>query len=84
MNIDDLICVGATDNFMLSSTINRNKALVTGDVIAALINGTEEILKCLKEHGVCKSFITRTISTIMCYYYCYYLLFIIDHLLHYP
>ena len=54
MNIDDLICVGATDNFMLSSTVNRNKKLVTGDVIAALINGTEEVLSTLASHGVSK------------------------------
>lgn len=44
MNIDDLICVGATDQILLSSTIGRNKNLITGEVIAAIINGTEEIL----------------------------------------
>src|SRR5699024_4546978 len=49
MNIDDLICVGATDNIMLSSTIGRNKNLVRGEVIFAIINGTEELLEELKE-----------------------------------
>ncbi|MDR9456795.1 MAG: AIR synthase-related protein [Salegentibacter sp.] len=52
MNIDDLLCVGATDNIMLSSTIGRNKNLVPGEVISAIINGTEELLKDLKEFGV--------------------------------
>ncbi|WP_299889237.1 AIR synthase related protein [uncultured Lacinutrix sp.] len=52
MNIDDLLCVGATDNIMLSSTIGRNKNLITGDVIAAIINGTEELISDLKSHGV--------------------------------
>jgi len=45
MNIDDLLCVGATDNILLSSTIGRNKHLIPGEVIAAIINGTEEILQ---------------------------------------
>ncbi len=52
MNIDDLLCVGATDNIMLSSTIGRNKNLIPGEVISALINGTEELLEDLKNHGV--------------------------------
>ncbi len=52
MNIDDLLCVGATDNIMLSSTIGRNKNLIPGEVISAIINGTEELIADLKEHGV--------------------------------
>jgi phosphoribosylformylglycinamidine cyclo-ligase len=52
MNIDDLLCVGATDNIMLSSTIGRNKNLITGEVIAEIINGTEELLEELKRFGV--------------------------------
>lgn len=52
MNIDDLLCVGATDNIMLSSTIGRNKNLVPGEVISAIINGTEELINDLKEFGV--------------------------------
>ncbi len=52
MNIDDLLCVGATDNIMLSSTIGRNKNLIPGEVISAIINGTEELLADLKKHGV--------------------------------
>jgi phosphoribosylformylglycinamidine cyclo-ligase len=52
MNIDDLICVGATDTIMLSSTIGRNKNLVPGEVISAIISGTEEVIKELKSHGV--------------------------------
>ncbi|MFK8046038.1 MAG: AIR synthase related protein [Crocinitomicaceae bacterium] len=52
MNIDDLLCVGATDNIMLSSTIGRNKNLITGDVLSAIINGTEELLQDLGKHGV--------------------------------
>ncbi len=52
MNIDDLICVGATDNIMLSSTIGRNKNKIPGEVISAIINGTEELITDLKEHGV--------------------------------
>jgi phosphoribosylformylglycinamidine cyclo-ligase len=52
MNIDDLLCVGAIDQILLSSTIGRNKNLVPGEVIAALINGTEEILAELREMGV--------------------------------
>lgn len=52
MNIDDLLCVGATDNIMLSSTIGRNKNLIPGEVIAAIINGTEELIQELAKHGV--------------------------------
>ncbi len=52
MNIDDLLCVGATENIMLSSTIGRNKNLIPGEVISAIINGTEELLTELKKHGV--------------------------------
>ena len=52
MNIDDLLCVGATDNIMLSSTIGRNKNLIPGEVISAVINGTEELIKELKNFGV--------------------------------
>lgn len=52
MNIDDLLCVGATDNIMLSSTIGRNKNLIPGEVISAIINGTEELLQDLREFGV--------------------------------
>ena len=52
MNIDDLLCVGATDNILLSSTIGRNKMLIPGEVIAAIINGTEELLSELRELGV--------------------------------
>ncbi len=52
MNLDDLLCVGATDNILLSSTIGRNKNLIPGEVIAELINGTEDILKELRELGI--------------------------------
>ncbi|MDP3557484.1 MAG: AIR synthase-related protein [Bacteroidota bacterium] len=52
MNVDDLICVGATDNILLSSTIGRNKNLIPGEVISALINGTEEVLKNLRDNGI--------------------------------
>ena len=52
MNIDDLICVGATNNILLSSTIGRNKNLIPGEVISAIISGTEEIIQELKTHGV--------------------------------
>ncbi|MFA5245289.1 MAG: AIR synthase related protein [Pedobacter sp.] len=52
MNLDDLLCVGATDNILLSSTIGRNKNLVPGEVIAELINGTEEILNELRGLGI--------------------------------
>lgn len=52
MNTDDLLCVGATDNILLSSTIGRNKNLIPGEVIGALINGTEEVLEMLRSHGM--------------------------------
>ncbi len=52
MNVDDLICVGALDHMLLSSTIGRNKNKIPGEVIAALINGTEEVLAMLRDHGV--------------------------------
>jgi phosphoribosylformylglycinamidine cyclo-ligase len=52
MNLDDLLCVGALDNILLSSTIGRNKNLVPGEVIAAIINGTEEILQLLRDNGI--------------------------------
>lgn len=52
MNLDDLLCVGATDNILLSSTIGRNKSLIPGEVIGAIINGTEEFLQELREQGV--------------------------------
>ncbi len=52
MNIDDLLCVGATDNIVLSSTIGRNKNLIPGEVISAIINGTEELLSELNSFGV--------------------------------
>jgi phosphoribosylformylglycinamidine cyclo-ligase len=52
MNLDDLLCVGATDHILLSSTIGRNKNLIPGEVIAEIINGTEEILSDLREMGI--------------------------------
>ena len=52
MNIDDLLCVGATDNIMISSTIGRNKNLINGAVISAVINGTEELLSEYKKYGL--------------------------------
>ena len=52
MNIDDLLCVGATDNILVSSTIGRNKLLIPGEVISAIINGTDELLAELREMGV--------------------------------
>lgn len=52
MNIDDLLCVGAFDNILLSSTIGRNKNLIPGEVIAAIINGTEELIQELRNFGV--------------------------------
>lgn len=52
MNIDDLLCVGATDNILLSSTIGRNKNLIPGEVIAAIINGTQELLDEMRGYGV--------------------------------
>ena len=52
MNVDDLICVGAYNNILLSSTIGRNARLIPGEVISALINGTEEILQMLRDNGI--------------------------------
>ena len=52
MNIDDLLCVGATDNIMLSSTIGRNKSLIPGEVLSEIINGTEELLATYKKLGI--------------------------------
>lgn len=52
MNIDDLLCVGAVDNILVSSTIGRNKLLIPGDVISAIINSTDELLAELREMGV--------------------------------
>ncbi len=52
MNIDDLLCVGATSGILVSSTIGRNKHLIPGEVIAAIINGTEELLADLRSHGI--------------------------------
>jgi phosphoribosylformylglycinamidine cyclo-ligase len=52
MNIDDLICVGATNHILLSSTIGRNKKLIPGEVIASIINGTEEVLQTLRDNGI--------------------------------
>lgn len=52
MNIDDLLCVGATENILLSSTIGRNKQRIPGEVLAAIINGTEELINDLSRHGV--------------------------------
>ena len=52
MNVDDLLCVGATDNILVSSTIGRNKINIPGEVIGAIINGTEELLANLREMGI--------------------------------
>lgn len=52
MNIDDLLCVGAIDNILVSSTIGRNKLLIPGEVISAIINGTDELLSELREMGI--------------------------------
>jgi phosphoribosylformylglycinamidine cyclo-ligase len=52
MNLDDLLCVGATDNILLSSTIGRNKRLIPGEVISALIEGTERFLEEMRGHGI--------------------------------
>jgi phosphoribosylformylglycinamidine cyclo-ligase len=52
MNTDDLLCVGATENILLSSTIGRNKNLIPGEVISEIISGTEEFLKKLRDHGM--------------------------------
>jgi phosphoribosylformylglycinamidine cyclo-ligase len=52
MNTDDLLCVGALDNILLSSTIGRNKRLIPGEIISEIINGTEELLQNLRDHGI--------------------------------
>ena len=52
MNTDDLLCVGAVDNILVSSTIGRNKMLVTGEVISAIINGTDELLQQMRDMGI--------------------------------
>lgn len=52
MNLDDLLCVGITDNILLSSTIGRNKQLIPGEIISAIINGTEEFLAKMRTHGI--------------------------------
>ena len=52
MNLDDLLCVGATDNILLSSTIRTNKNLIPGEVIKAIIEGTEEFLSRMRDAGV--------------------------------
>ena len=52
MNTDDLLCVGAVDNILVSSTIGRNKMLIPGEVISAIINGTDELLADMREMGV--------------------------------
>ena len=52
MNLDDLLCVGATDNILVSSTIGRNKNKIPGEVISAIINGTEELLESLRSMGI--------------------------------
>jgi phosphoribosylformylglycinamidine cyclo-ligase len=52
MNIDDLLCVGAVDRILVSSTIGRNKSLITGEVLSEIINGTEELLEDLRSQGV--------------------------------
>ncbi|GAB4127724.1 MAG: AIR synthase-related protein [Raineya sp.] len=52
MNLDDLLCVGVYDNFLLSSTIGRNKQFVSGEVIAEIINGTEEFVGLMREYGI--------------------------------
>ena len=52
MNLDDLLCVGAYNNILISSTIGRNKSLIPGEVISAIINGTEEVLEKLRHLGI--------------------------------
>ena len=52
MNLDDLLCVGVTDNILLSSTIGRNKNVISGDVIKTIIEGTEELIKEMSDYGV--------------------------------
>ena len=52
MNLDDLLCVGATDNFLYTSIINRNKHLITGEVIAEIIKGSKEFIERMNDYGV--------------------------------
>jgi len=52
MNLDDLLCIGATDNILISSTIGRNKNLIPGDVIREIIQGTEDFLESMRSHGI--------------------------------
>lgn len=52
MNLDDLLCVGITDSILLSSTIGRNKNLISGEIISQIIQGTEEVLEMLRAHGI--------------------------------
>lgn len=52
MNLDDMLCVGATDNFLLSSTIGRNKFNIPGEVVGEIINGTEDFCQLMKEYGI--------------------------------
>ena len=52
MNVDDLLCVGCTDNILLSSTIGRNKHRIPGEVISSIINGTEKVLQMLRDNGI--------------------------------
>ena len=52
MNTDDLLCIGCVDNILLSSTIGRNKNLIPGEVLKALISGTEEVLATMRDAGV--------------------------------
>ena len=52
MNLDDLLCIGAFSDILISSTIGRNRMLVPGEVIAEIINGTEEFLQLMREHGI--------------------------------
>src|SRR6187431_2686122 len=52
MNMDDLLCVGATDNFLYTSIINRNKHLITGEVIAEIVKGSQEFIERMNDHGV--------------------------------
>src|SRR6056297_3257928 len=52
MNVDDMLCVGAVGNMLMSSTIGRNKNLIPGEVIAAIINGSEEVLQMLRDNGL--------------------------------
>jgi phosphoribosylformylglycinamidine cyclo-ligase len=65
MNIDDLLCVGAVDNILLSSTIGRNKNLIPAEVLSAIINGTEELIAELKTFGVRTIIVDSTVTARM-------------------